>query len=157
MGGRGSSSGKAGGKTPKAKAQPPPYTTDKDGVRNYEVSEEGGKAFYALSGNTVHWNKGADVFKELPNGKTMQAQVKRAQMWDFLNNNGMNEFILDVEGRRFYTEKQLQRVFNQLADHGYYVVARYGNGGTYYVSRKSYQHLTLDFKTEAVYKRGVKD
>ena len=157
MGGRGASSGKASGTTHKAKAQPPPYTTDKDGVRNYEVSEEGGKAFYALSDNTVYWNKGADIFRDLPNGKTMQVNVKRAQMWDFLNNNNFNEFIFRIDGYSAYPEKALQRIWKQLADHGYYVVARYGNGGTYYVSRKSYQHLTLDFKAEKVYKRGVKD
>lgn len=125
-------------------------------VRNYAVDEESSKAFYALSNNTVHWNKGADVFKELPNGKTMQAQVKRGQMWDFLKNNGMNEFIFRLDGQRFMTEKQVNRVFKQLSDYGYFVVARYGNSGTYYVSKKSYQRLKLDFSTETVYKRGAK-
>lgn len=148
--GRGSS-GKQSGRGTKPKASPPLYTTDADGARNYDTSEAGGKAFYALSDNNVTWNKGADI----SSGKELPQHVKRAQMWDYLKSKGMNEFILSIPEKRFMTEKKVNQIFKQLSDYGYYVVARRGEN-MYYVSKKSYQHLTLDFGTETVYKRGAK-
>lgn len=131
------------------------YTENK-GVRTYAENEQGAKAFNALSGNFVHWNKGAYISKD---GDSIGKQVKRNEMWDYLNRRDINSFIISVP------KGQEQKALRQLSDYGYNVVAKSGFNAQaqsvsdevkYFVSKKKMQYLGLDLKIKSYYKRGAK-
>lgn len=130
--------------------------TENNGVRTYAENEQGTRAFNALSGNFVHWNKGAYISKD---GDAIGKQVKRNEMWDYLNRRDINNFIVAVP------KGQEQKALRQLSDYGYNVIAKSGFNAQatsvsdevkYYVSKKKMQYLGLDLKIKSHYKRGAK-
>ena len=156
MGKRGSgSSGGIGGGGGGGNKQDNPYT-EHNGVKTYHADEAGAKAFSKLSGNVVHWNKGAYIAKE---GDSIGVQIKRREMWDYLKRRDINDFVVTIEKGR---EKQ---ALKQLSDYGYNVKAKSGfneqaksvsSEVQYYVGKKEIQYQDLHFKTQTYYKKGWK-
>lgn len=132
-----------------------PYS-EHNGVRTYFADEAGAKAFIALSGNTVSWNKGSFITKE---GESRGVQVKRGEMWDYLKKRNINSFIVRIE------KGNEKRALKQLSDYGYNVKAKSAFNAQaksvsaevrYFVEKKEMQYLDLNFKKKTYFKRGWK-